>query len=250
LERAEYDVHAIVEDRHWWWRARREIVGDVIARFAPASVPGGLRVAEVGCASGGNLAMLARFGSVLGTEREGSAITHFRQKRGDAFRVVQHAIPEPLPETFHILAMLDVLEHLPDDAGAVQWAAEHLAPGGILVVTVPAFRFLWTEQDDAVHHLRRYTPATLVRLLPPSLELLHVTCFNSILFLPIAAVRAVMNLAPRGDRAPRSHLGVPPEPINALFYRLFRLERHLVPTRRLPLGVSVLLVARRGPGSA
>jgi SAM-dependent methyltransferase len=249
VERAQYDVHAAVEDRHWWWRARRDILSEVISTYATAPEGGGLRLAEVGCATGGNLPMLSRFGEVLGFEREASAVDMLQAKRGDHFQVARHSIPEPLPGRFHVLAMFDVLEHLEDDAGAVQWAADHLHPGGILVATVPAFQFLWTEQDEAVHHHRRYTLDRLARLVPPAMSVVHLTYFNSILFLPIGAVRGVMNALPRSDGPPRSHLGIPPEPLNSLFYRLFRFERHLVPKRRLPVGVSALLVARRNSPS-
>jgi len=192
--------------------------------------------------------MLSRFGEVLGAEHDVRAIEQLRRKRGGAFRVIQHTIPEPLPGPFDVLAMFDVLEHIRDDTAALDWAARQLRPGGILVATVPAFAFLWTEQDDAVHHFRRYTPATLAERLPKSLELVHLTCFNTILFAPIAAVRATMNLLPRGNRPPRSHLGLPPAPINSLFYHLFRQERRLLRRTRFPVGVSVLLLARRKSG--
>jgi SAM-dependent methyltransferase len=250
VDPSEYDVHTTVEDRHWWWRARREILSEVITRFLPPAPPEGLQIVEVGCASGGNLRMLSRFGSVLGAEMDARAIGFLRQKHPGEFRIMQHSIPEALPGKYQMLAMFDVLEHVSDDRGAMRWAAEHLSPGGILVATVPAFQFLWTEQDDAVHHYRRYTPSQLASLVPESLELLHLTCFNSLLFAPIAATRAIMNQLPRGKRAPRSHLGVPPRLFNAIFYQLFRLERYLVPRVRLPLGVSVLLVARRKPDRA
>ena len=248
VDSPQYDILANVEDAHWWWRARREILRDVIDRFRPAG--GGLRLLEVGCGSGGNLPMLAEFGAVVGAEREARAIDLLRARRGDAFHVVPHAIPEPLPGRFDVIGMFDVLEHVEDDAGAMRWAARQLEPGGIVVVTVPAFQFLWTEQDDAVHHTRRYTTGDLTRVLPPEIELVHLTYFNSLLFAPIAGVRALMNLVPRGDRPPRSHLGVPPAPINALFYRLFRLERHVVPAASIPFGVSALLVGRRRRESA
>jgi SAM-dependent methyltransferase len=250
VEPAQYQVHAAVEDRHWWWRARRDILSDVIAKYAAPPERGRLRLAEVGCATGGNLPMLSAFGDVLGFEMDVSAVTMLRKKHGDGFVVARHAIPEALPGHFDVLAMFDVLEHIADDAAAVRWAADHLRPGGILVATVPAFQFLWTEQDEAVHHHRRYTLERLERLVPPELQVVHLTYFNSVLFLPIAAARAVMNLRPRRGRPPRSHLGIPPPPINDLFYRLFRLERHLVPRTRLPVGVSALLVARRTPPSA
>src|SRR5258706_15927522 len=66
LDAAEYDIHADVEDSHWWWRARRDILEQVIRRFAPTDRP--LRLAELGCGTGGNLPMLARFGDVLGAD--------------------------------------------------------------------------------------------------------------------------------------------------------------------------------------
>lgn len=192
--------------------------------------------------------MLARFGDVLGAEPNARALEHLRARPHDPrIRVVQHAIPEPLPGRYDVMGLFDVLEHVPDDAGALAWVGEHLAPGGIAVVTVPAFRFLWTEQDDVVLHLRRYTPAMLAAALPRGLRVVHLTCFNVFLFLPILAARVGMNLLRRRDRPPRSHLGTPPEPINELLFRLMCAERHLVLRTRVPLGVSVLLVARRVP---
>lgn len=244
MDPIEYDVMARVEDRHWWWRARRDILSDFIGRFAPTPTRGARRLVEVGCGSGGNLPMLSRFGEVLGAEHDAHAIDQLRRKRGGAFRVIRHTIPDPLPGPFDVLAMFDVLEHIRDDEAALDWAARQLSPGGVLIATVPAFGFLWTEQDDAVHHFRRYTPATLAKRLPHNLELLHLTCFNTILFAPIATVRAAMNVLSRRNRPPRSHLGMPPAPINSLFYHVFRQERHLLRRIRFPVGVSVLLVAR------
>jgi SAM-dependent methyltransferase len=245
VEQAVYDQLAESEERHWWWRARREIFEAVIHEYAPAAETNGLRLVEVGCGSGGNLPMLANFGAVVGAEPEAKAISDFRRKRGHAFTVIRHRVPEPLPARYHVIAMFDVLEHIADDAGALVWAAEQLEPGGILVLSVPAFQFLWTEQDDAAHHFKRYTLQQLIRLVPPSLSVVHVTCFNSLLFPPILAVRTILRMRRRKNHAPRTHLGVPPEPFNWLFYRILRLERHFVPRRRLPFGVSILLVGRR-----
>lgn len=245
MERAVYDKLAAVEDQHWWWRARREIIAAAIAQHAPPAPAEGLRLVEVGCGSGGNLTMLSRFGKVLGAEPEASAVDYLRRKRGNEFEVLCHRVPEPLPGRYHVMGMFDVLEHIADDAGTLNWAAQHLEPNGIVILTVPAFQFLWTEQDEAAHHLRRYRQDDLVRLVPKSLSLEHVTYFNSLLFPPILAVRTVMRMTRRRDTPPQDHLGIPPAAFNWLFYRLLRLERHFVPRRRWSFGVSLLLVARR-----
>jgi len=245
LQAAAYDTLASVEGRHWWWRARREILAAVIARFAPRRAGEKLRLAEVGCGSGGNLPALAMFGEVVGGEPSPLALAHLHRAFGDRFKVRQHHIPEPLADDLDVLCMLDVLEHLEDDTAALRWAATQLAPGGIAVITVPAFGFLWTAQDEAVHHFRRYTPAQLGRAVPPDLETVYLGCFNSGLFLPILAVRTAMRWLRNRRRPPVTHLGVPPAPINWILYQIFRRERHVVPRWRLPIGVSVLLVARR-----
>ncbi len=243
----EYDIMASVEDAHWWWRARREIVASVIRRHAPPAGGRRLRLAEIGCGTGGNLPTLAEFGDVLGAEASDLALAHLRRKFGTRFEILEHRLPDELPHRFDVLCMMDVLEHLRDDAQALRWVATHLAPGGIAVITVPAFDALWTGQDEVARHFRRYTPDGLARLVPPGLDLVHLTCFNTILFPPILAVRTAMRWSRRPGSAPSSHLGVPPRFVNELLFRLFRVERHVVPRFRVQVGVSALLVVRRPP---
>lgn len=242
----QYGIHADIDVQHWWWRARREIALAALARVRPAA--GDLRVVEVGCGTGGNLPALARLGRVLGAEPNAAAVEVARARLGAAGEVVRHEIPEALPGRFDVLFLFDVLEHLGDDAGALSWAARQLEPDGLVVATVPALACLWSEQDDVVEHRRRYTRAALLSAVPPELEVLQLTYYNTVLFLPILAARLAMRLTrPLRRGPPRSHLGVPPAPLNELLFRLFRLERHLVPRRRLPVGVSLLLVARLRP---
>jgi SAM-dependent methyltransferase len=250
VDQSVHKALAAVEEGHWLWRARREIIAALIDRYAPRKLDGGLRLAEVGCGSGGNLATLARFGSVLGAEADPDTYRSLREARGEAYPVVLHHIPEPLPGRYHVLGMFDVLEHIADDANALSWAADHLEPDGILVLTVPAFQFLWSELDDVAHHFRRYTPGALRKVVPPTLTIEHMSCFNSFLFPLVVGARTAMRLLPHAWRPGRAQLGIPPAPINWLLHRILRLERHLVVRGRLPLGVSILLVARRRSAQA
>lgn len=244
MERTVHNTLAAVEDEHWWWQTRREIISDLICAYAPRS-SGGLRLAELGCGHGGNLEMLSRFGEVLGAEADAETYSALRLLRGSSHRVIRHQIPEPLPERFHVIGMFDVLEHIQDDAAALRWVADHLEPGGIAVITVPALQCLWSELDTAARHHRRYTQSTLAALVPSTLTVEHITYFNSLLLPPIAAVRAVMRLLPRRMRPSASQLDRPPAPINSLLQHLFALERRVVVHGHLPLGVSIALVLRR-----
>src|SRR5688572_15005772 len=119
---------AALEHTHWWWCARRAIVARVLQAHLPPSPA--RRVLEVGCGTGGNLPMLARFGEVLGAEAAPEALRLHAAQGDTRFCVVRHAIPEPLEERFGLIAMLDVLEHIADDRGALAWLADHLGPGG------------------------------------------------------------------------------------------------------------------------
>jgi SAM-dependent methyltransferase len=244
MELHEYELMSSVEDVHWWWRARREILADTIRAHLPDF--GVVRsVAEVGCGTGGNLPMLAEFGEVMGAELEPSAVVRAHEKHGGRFKVVRHSIPEPLPRSVHLLGMFDVIEHVADDAEALRWAAQQLVPGGLVLITVPAFDFLWTRHDEAAHHFRRYSPASLRAIIPPDLQVLHLTCFNVLLFPVVTIIRTALRLVPRAVQPHKTHMGLPPKPLNELLYRLFRIERRLAPHWRFPLGVSVLAVLRR-----
>jgi len=248
MERDEYRLMAEVEDEHWWWRARREILSKTIDRYLAPGAGGPRAVLELGCGTGGNLPMLERYGAVTGAESESAAIDFLRRKHGDRFVVIQHAIPDPLPRVYDVICMFDVLEHIEDDEGALRWVARHLAPGAIAILTAPAFPFLWTEHDEAAHHYRRYTPGALRRIVPAELEVVHLTCFNTILFPPVAAVRLGTKLLPGRYRPQGTNMKMPPRFLNWLLYRIFRTDRHLAHRARAALGVSVLAVLRRRDG--
>ena len=147
------------------------------------------------------------------------------------------------PETnYDLVALLDVLEHVADDKGALAAIRTRLKPGGKLLVTVPANPWMWTAHDAAHHHHRRYTRRQLERELRKAgyaIELLSP--FNTILFPLIAAVRAAGKVTGRES----ADDAMPPKPLNALFQRLFGLESGLIGRIPMPFGVSLVAVARR-----
>jgi SAM-dependent methyltransferase len=230
---------AAVEDRHWWFRGRRRIVARWLERL-----PSGAdrRILEIGCGSGGNLPLLARHGRVDALDTDETALGYARA-RGCA-EVRAGSLPHDLPyapESFDLVVMLDVLEHVDDDAASLRAARGLLKPGGAALVTVPAHRFLWSAHDDAHDHRRRYGRDELRDLARGArLSIRYLSHFNAALFLPIAAVR----LLTRGG-AGSTGLQVPPAPLNDLLAGLLGAERHLMPALTLPWGVSLLLVGHR-----
>lgn len=204
---------------------------------------GAARVLEAGCGTGGNLPLLASFGPVSAFDASEQAIAFARRR--DLGDIAAGTLPDGIPfgtAEFDLVAALDVLEHIEADRAALRALVARIRPGGLFVATVPAFRFLWSRHDVLHHHYRRYRRDELLRLARDSgLEPLVLTYFNTLLFPPIAGLRLLGRLLGRqgGDDA------LPARPVNSVLEWLFGLERHLVGRIRLPIGVSLLVVARR-----
>jgi len=237
-----YARMAANEDEHWWFVARRRILTDVIRRrIAPAP---GCQILEAGCGTGGNLAMLGQFGQISAFELDAGARRVATEK--SAVDVREGRLPDRVPfesDRFDLVAMLDVLEHVDDDVGGLGALGRVLRHGGRLLLTVPAYSFLWSRHDDQHHHKRRYDRKGLIRSVRAAdLEPLYVSYFNTLLFPVVAGVRLAGKLLGGRDDDDDA---MPSPLLNRLLAGAFAAERHVVPRRALPFGVSLLMIARR-----
>jgi len=232
-------VHMEEDRRHWWFRGRLAVLLAVLRRALP---PRRVRLLELGCGTGNVLGALGGLGEAVGMEAHPELVAAARAAGLDA-RPGRLPAELPVPDGWaEVVLLLDVLEHLDDDAAGLATARRALAPGGLLVVTVPAYRWLWSGHDVALGHRRRYTARALARRVrAEGFAVERVSYFNTLLFPAVAAVRAWKRLL--GDRA--HDLARPAEPLNRALARVFALERHLVPRLALPFGSSLLLLARR-----
>jgi SAM-dependent methyltransferase len=242
MDPAVYERMAAHEDRHWWFVARRRILDRLIARRIEPQRD--CKILEAGCGTGGNLEMLGRFGRAAAFEPDATARTLAIAK--SVAEVRNGSLPDHVPfapESFDLVAMLDVLEHIDDDVGSLKAVAERLVQGGRLVLTVPAYRFLWSRHDELHHHKRRYRKEGLVAVARAAgLQPEYVSYFNTLLFPLIAAKRLAGHLL--GDSG-KVDDAMPPAGLNRLLGAVFSIERHLLGRIALPFGVSLVMVARR-----
>ncbi len=240
MERVIFDRMADFDQQHWWYVARRKILSEVIGRLVP--LPAKARVLEIGCGTGHNLAMLQQFGQVDACELDSEARRLASRRLG---RPVHEARLPDLsafePHSYDMIALLDVLEHVEDDAAALRAIHGLLKPGGSLVLTVPANKWMWSGHDVAHHHHRRYARADLRKLITGcGYESRLLTYFNSLLFPLIASVRLFNKLTGRHE----ADDALPPPIVNTLLETIFALEAKIIGRADMPAGVSLLAVVR------
>ena len=230
------------EDRHWWYRGRREVLERVIGRLG---LPPGARILDAGCGSGRNMVELARRGSVTGVEVSDTSVSLARAR--DAGEVISGSVLQMPFESasFDLGVCLDVIEHLEDDLAALRELRRVVVPGGPLLVTVPAYQWLWSGHDEVNHHYRRYTRQTLESVAEQAgWEPVRTTHFNSLL-LPAAILLRILDRFSRKTTESSLDLWVPPQPFNWLLERPMRLEAALIGRGgRIPAGLSLLAVFR------
>ena len=243
MERKVYEQMAKLDGQHWWFTARRRILDGVIERIVRP--PKDARILELGAGTGHNLAMLSRFGRVEASELDPIARQLASERLGRP--VVEAALPDlsMFPaDSYDLVALLDVLEHVSDDKGSLHAIYQLLKPGGALILTVPINPWMWSAHDVAHHHHRRYRKKEIRKLAEDagfSIDL--ISPFNSILFPPIAAVRLVGKLTGKDD----SDDAMPSPLINRTLDNVFGLERGLIGRLPMPFGVSLVAVVRRSP---
>jgi SAM-dependent methyltransferase len=227
-----------LEDRHWWFRGRRTVIRALIERGEAPARP---RVLDAGCGTGCNLAELEPTAQTVHGVDSALEAVEFCRRRG--LDTVSQAELDRLPfgdGAFDLLLATDVVEHLDDDVGALRELRRVAAPGARLLLTVPAYQWLWSAHDDSHQHKRRYTrPQLVARVRSAGWEPVVASYFNALLLPPIAVARRLHKADGRSD------YDRTPGWLNTALEQPMRAEAQLI--RRgaeLPAGVSIGLVAR------
>jgi SAM-dependent methyltransferase len=262
MEKDFYLQYADAEDKHWWFLGRRRIINKVIRQL---NLPKNIEILEAGCCTGGNLAMLARHGSVsameldqiackIACDRVAAPLEHRAAsplENRPVAKVRLGSLPDNIPFNgeYDLIVILDVIEHLDDDLAGLKALYSQLKLGGYLLITVPAYQFLWSHHDDINHHKRRYLLKGLKQVVRKAgFTVRYGSYINTFLFPIVALVRGFKNILNFQEKntTSSSDLILPSPPVNKLLTYLFASERHLIGKVSLPFGVSALLVAQKG----
>jgi 2-polyprenyl-3-methyl-5-hydroxy-6-metoxy-1,4-benzoquinol methylase len=228
-----------LHEQHWWWRARERLVLGELDRLRPDG--GWRRALDVGCGDGLFFGQLRRYAdTVEGVEPDERLVSEFRRADGSIHLRNFDATFNPGCR-YDLVVFLDVLEHMEDPETAVRHASSLVEDGGVVVVTVPAFRHLWTTHDTLNHHVTRYTKGELVELLSVGFAVEKARYF----FRWVHAAKIVQRGMEALRRPEPSAPSVPPRLLNQVLYGLSRAEETLIGRMPLAVGSSLLAVARK-----
>ena len=227
--------------RHWWWRSREKLTLKWLEQLKPESGFG--LILDVGSGSGLFLEALSRFGQPEGVEADGAWAKHPTPGAGRVHYRPFDATFRP-NRRYGLILMLDVIEHMDDEVGALGHALELLEDDGLLVVTVPAFNCLWTRHDELNRHVPRYTKRSLHEAFEKAggrVRTMHY--FFHWLFVAKLLTRLKEALIPAPAKLP----GIPPRWLNSLLVYGSTAEFSLSRSLPIPFGASLVAIARKCP---
>lgn len=217
---------------------RQRIVVDIMTRRV--GLPTGSRVLDVGCGTGAVLTRFSDMFEAFGTDTSRQAIEYCR-RRGltNTYECTLNTFPHP-EMRFDMITLLDVIEHVDDDGGLLRQARSFLNTSGRILITVPAYEFLWSSHDDINHHKRRYVKAQLrEKMEGAGFEVTYLSYFNTLLFPFAFAARMISKFTPpKTDKT----IVIPASPVNSLLTKIFSYERKLLAYLSLPFGLSLIAI--------
>ncbi|MGH7261040.1 MAG: class I SAM-dependent methyltransferase [Nitrospiraceae bacterium] len=243
MKKSEYARMAEYEQSYWWHLGRLEIIQTYVKR-ASRNRPNSA-ILNVGCGTGGTIDMLEKFGKVDNVDASDDAIDFVKKLgHGDVTKVDGIALPFK-DGTYDVVGAFDVLEHIEDHKSALSEWKRVLKDDGAIVITVPAYQWLWSEHDVSLRHRRRYTVKSLVAVaveagLKPEKKS-YAICFS----LPlVAGFRFAGKILGRKTNPETSYVPVPGV-INKLFTAILKAEAWMHNTVSLPAGTSVITILRK-----
>ncbi len=249
MERSVFESLKKTEENHWWFVGRRAIVKRALDNIAKDHNIN--TILEIGCGTGGNFELLRKYGELDAIELDEDA-QHFSRERNIATLVSGGSLPNNLPDTlkkeYDLIVMCDVLEHIEEDEESLAVLRDKLSENGTLLITVPAYQWLWSTADDIYHHKRRYTLNELTQKCKNA-DLTPATkgYFNFWTFPLAVCVLSLQKLKRSKIAETDKPIGsnIPMQPINFILKSLFVSEKFTFGTIPFPFGLSVLMTATK-----
>ena len=239
--RKNYNYGIELSNSHWWFVGRSKIIENVLNKYLVRNTTN--HILEIGCGSGSNLKLLSQFGKLEAFELDQSSRRHAIKKNN--INVNYGKLPNDISfnKKYDTIFLLDVLEHIQEDSESILNIYKALNINGKLIITVPAFMFLWSKHDVSSGHKRRYTKHSLNQLLKNSGFIIkYSSYFNFFLFPLIFFIRLKNKLIKKIDENDFKKENIF---INFILKSIFSFEKLFIPKFSFPFGVSIIVYAEK-----
>jgi len=231
MQKKVYKRHIDNFEKHWWFQERKKLIENVI-KFNLKKKK--LKILDFGAGSGVNIQMLAQFGVVDIYEPHKETKIFLKKKYSKKNFLILNSVGN---KKYDLIILADVLEHVKNDKNQIKKLSSNLKDNGIILITVPAFQFLFTSKDKILGHFRRYTPSKIKKIFS-NFKIIKLSFFNFFLFFPISIALVFFKILNKNfiDQVEKK----PNEIINFFFYFIFLIESKMINLVNFPIGISIL----------
>ena len=234
----ELDKMEHLGEAHWWFQGKKYILKNIMRNINIAAG----QYLDIGCGTGMFLRELGEQRQLYGVDISERALSYCKKKVNAELVQAQGSALPFSKDTFSLVTLLDMLEHVDEDFGVLKEAFRVCQPGAAVIITVPAFGFLWGSHDIVHHHKRRYTREQLKTLaLSAGFLIERLTYTNIFIFIPAFVRRRISRIS----HEKRSDLRPTPYILNEFLKCVYKLEACLLKKSNFPFGVSLLMVLRK-----
>lgn len=240
MEKEELEQMNEMEEKYWWHEGRRFVLSKMLQKcYSKSSDP--LLILDFGCGTGGNFKFLSKFGKVYGVDSSKDAIAYCRSKDQSVKLISGQDIPFQR-DSVDIVTAFDVLEHIDDDCAIIREYHRVLKAKKNVIVTVPAYKFLWSDHDEILGHCRRYTLKELCNKFEKNgFKTVKSSYFITSFFPLILVYRAYRIVFSKHLNKKTSYVKLP-KSLNNFFTLIIRVEAFLLNRINFPFGCSVVAI--------
>lgn len=238
MESEVYIRHIKNEANHWWFKGRREILSSIIKKEISTKETN-IKILDFGAGSGTNIEMLLNYGEVFVYEKDDKTFNFLKEKFKNTPNVqVLDSLNKNI--LFDFILAADVIEHIENDEKIIKFFSNLLNPNGKILISVPAFKFLFSEKDKALKHFRRYNMSELENLVSKYFKITKLSYFNFLLFIPIALSIIILKIfrikfIDYVEKTPNFI-------VNHIMHIVFSTEKHFINLMNFPFGISIVLL--------